>query len=150
MTEIRFYHLQKQNVQQALPGLLKKALDGDFKILVHTHSKEHTNTLDKHLWVYHPDSFLPHGCGNDEHADQQPIWIDAAYDPPNNPNLMVELDTLDQEHLKNYKLVCLMFEDWDEQRKANARSTWKSLKDSGEYDLSYWQQTENGGWEKKQ
>ena len=150
MPEIRFYHLQKQKVDAALPGLLKKALDGDYKILVHAPDAASVKTLDKHLWTYHPDSFLPHGSGKDEHPEKQPIWLSDTREAPNSPNLLVELDALDLDTLNGYELICLMFEDWQEERVKAARTAWKSLKNSGDYTLSYWQQTDTGGWEKKQ
>ena len=150
MSEIRFYHLQNQKIEQALPGLIKKALDGNFKILVHMEQEAQLKSLDTHLWTYHPDSFLPHGSGKDAYPECQPIWLDTKREGPNTPNLMIELADLDIDGISGYDLICLMFEDWDANRKSAARSAWKSLKETGEHTLSYWQQTDTGGWEKKQ
>lgn len=174
--EIRFYHLQKQNIDQALPALLKKALEREMRIVVHARDLAHAKTLDKHLWVYQADSFLPHGSvsgqsGSSSAEDgqnksaHQPIWIDI--DITNPPNMaadhgvvMVELADLDVDIMtamhassdKGYDLVCYMFEDWDNDRMTAARAAWKALDavDTQDLTLSYWQQSgPNGGWEKK-
>ena len=47
-----------------------------------------------------------------------------------------------------YDRLILMFNGNDEDAVADARAQWKSLKEAG-YTLSYWQQGETGGWEKK-
>ena len=150
MTEIRFYHLQRQSVEQALPALLKKALDGGHKIMVHGRDSKHISNLDKHLWTYHPDSFLPHGTENDPDPERQPILLTTQTSAPNQASVRIELAELDAENPGSESLICLMFEDWDEKTKASARDAWKALKDKdGQYSLSYWQQSESSGWEQK-
>lgn len=152
-TEIRFYHLQRQKIDQALPGLLRKALGGDFRILVHGRDMKQVQALDRHLWTAQPEDFLPHGAGEtsdkDPHAARQPIWISPQKEAPNQANLLIELDGLeiDQDQIGRYDLICFMFEDWDTDRVQEARKSWKSLKNLGIYKLSYWQQNDNAGWE---
>ena len=150
MTEIRFYHLQRQSVEQTLPALLKKALDAGHKILVHGRDSKQIANLDKHLWTYRPDSFLPHGTDKDPDPENQLILLSTKTDALNQANVRIELGGLDSENPGSESLICLIFEDWDEQTKIKARDTWKSLKEkSGEYTLSYWQQSESGGWVQK-
>ena len=42
----------------------------------------------------------------------------------------------------------IMFDGHDDEAVSAARQRWKAHKDSG-HALTYWQQTERGGWEKK-
>ena len=150
MPEIRFYNLQSQSVEQALPSLLRKALEGGHKILVRGQDSKQITHLDKHLWTFHPESFLPHGTDKDSHADRQPILLSTRTEKLNNAGVRIELGDIDIENPGDEALICLMFEDWDEQRKSNARKAWKHLKENaGTFDLSYWQQSESSGWEKK-
>ena len=73
MTEIRFYHLQKQRLEDALPALLEKARERGHRIVVQAGSPERVKALDSLLWTYRPESFLPHGSGPAVNAPDQPI-----------------------------------------------------------------------------
>ncbi len=49
MTEIRFYHLQKQRLEDALPGLLEKARERGHRIVVQAGSAERVKMLGGRL-----------------------------------------------------------------------------------------------------
>ena len=61
MTEILFYHLQRQPLERVLPPLLEKSLERGWRVVVQAASDERVEALDAHLWTYRDDSFLPHG-----------------------------------------------------------------------------------------
>src|SRR5205809_321355 len=60
MTDISFYHLTSTTLDQALPKLLEKALQGGFKAVVRAGSDTEAERLCGLLWSYDQDSFLPH------------------------------------------------------------------------------------------
>ena len=70
MTEIRFYHLTRKALDQVLPELLEKTLSRaiGMKAVVMAGSPERVEALTQHLWVYHPNKFLPHGSPKDGNA----------------------------------------------------------------------------------
>ena len=61
--EIVFYEITAQRIEDILPDLLEKALVRGWQSLVLCDSKDQQAFLDRHLWTYRPDSFLPHGVG---------------------------------------------------------------------------------------
>ena len=63
MTEICFYHLERQPLERVLPQLLEKSLERGWRVVVQAASEERVEALDAHLWTYRDDSFLPHGTG---------------------------------------------------------------------------------------
>ena len=145
MPEYRFYHLQKHKLDQALPGLVRKAYEGGHKILIHCRDENHVKALDKHLWTFHPESFLPHANGKDKNAEQQPVLLDTKWDTPNQASVLIELDRISPQTTGKFDMICLMFEDWDEDRKKAARDIWRELKENPDLELSYWQQSESAG-----
>lgn len=151
MTDIRFYHLQRTPLSQALPALATKALEGRYKILIRTANKKDMMKLDKELWTYQPESFLPHGTQDDPLPEYQPVLL--AYKntarAENSANLLIDLDLSDQSLWQNFERCCLIFEDWNKEIKETARAAWKSLQESKEHSLSYWQQSNTKGWEQK-
>jgi len=61
MTEIRFYHLQTQTPEAALPQILQKALAGERRIVIRMADDKAVEKLNDLLWTFSASSFLPHG-----------------------------------------------------------------------------------------
>jgi DNA polymerase-3 subunit chi len=60
MTEILFYHLQRQPLERVLPSLLEKSLERGWRVVVQAGSEERAEVLDAHLWTFGDNRFLPH------------------------------------------------------------------------------------------
>lgn len=151
MTEIRFYHLTSSPLDRALPRILEKALSGGKRAVVVAGSPERAQALDGQLWTYDDRSFLPHGCasaaGAADFAADQPIWLTTEVENPNGADLLVLIDGQTVAAPDDWPLVCEIFDGNDETALAAARARWKALKDGG-HALTYWRQTDTGGWEK--
>jgi len=153
MTERRFYHLTRKTLEQTLPGLLEKSLERGWRVLVMVGSPERGEALNQHLWTYRPDGFQPHGTAKDGHAPLQPVLIHAMADgpleaPPNGATVLFLTDGVDQAGMPGVTLICDLFDGNDPDAVAAARDRWRSAKTAGD-ELTYWQQNERGGWEKK-
>ena len=83
MTEIRFHHLERRRVDQALPRLLERALEEGRRILVRAPSDEMVAALNEQLWTYDDASFLPHGAAGDGDPMDQPIFLTAELENSN-------------------------------------------------------------------
>ncbi len=147
MTEIRFYHLQRQRLEEALPALLEKARERGHRIVVQAGSAERIKSLDAVLWTYRPESFLAHGSAASGMAEDQPIWLTATEECPNDADLLILVDGAEAA-VDRYALCCEMFDGMDEAAVAAARLRWTRHKAAGRT-LTYWQQGERGGWEKR-
>jgi len=148
MTEIGFYHLQQWPLDRALPKLLEKVLERGMRAVVIAGSEERVEALNTALWIYEPDSFLPHGSARDGNAEAQPIWLTAEDENPNGATVLVLTDGADSAQLDRFERCVLMFDGNDEEALAAARRRWQAYKSAG-YKLTYHQQTERGVWEKK-
>jgi DNA polymerase-3 subunit chi len=148
MSEIRFYHLTRRTLEEALPALLTKAYERGMRAVVITPSAERVEMLNAHLWSFSPESFLPHGSESDGHAAAQPIWLTTKEENPNGASLLVLADGAETRSVSAFALVCDLFDGNDEAALGAARARWKRYKAEG-HELTYWQQNEGGGWEKK-
>lgn len=148
MTEIRFYHLQKQTLDQALPQILTKALSIGHRIVVKVPDQTALDHVNHHLWVYRPDSFLPHGSQKDGFAEEQPIWLTTGDDNPNKADVLITGGGAVPDFPGDYTLCCEFLNGFDDDAVQQARARWKSYKESG-FDVTYWQQNDNGAWDKK-
>ncbi len=145
MTEIRFYHLQKQTLDQALPAILKKALAGGHKMIVKFPDTESAERMNQHLWTYDPNGFIPHGSKKDGYDSHQPIWLTDQDDNPNGAKTVFTVNNATCEKLENYDLYCHMFDGFNQDMVQNARERWKLYKDR-DFTLTYWKQDETGKW----
>jgi DNA polymerase-3 subunit chi len=111
-------------------------------------SEERVEALTQHLWSYKEFSFLPHGSARDGDAEHQPVWLTTEDENPNSATVLILTDNAASSRLEAFTLVCEMFDGNDYEAVAAARGRWKTYKAAG-HELTYWQQTDRGGWEKK-
>ena len=148
MTEIRFYHLERRRVDEALPSLLEHALDEGRRVLVRASSDEMVAALNERLWTYDDASFLPHGAAGDGDPMTQPVFLTAELENANAATMLVRLsgaETADADDVFN--LAVILFDGRDEAALALARGEWRRLKDQGRA-ISYWRESDEGGWER--
>lgn len=148
MTEIRFYHLQRQSELQVLPVMLQTALSRGQKAVLKFAAQGALEAANDYLWTYDPNSFLPHGSAKEGHAEQQPVWLTLKDENPNKADILFLCGGAESEIQEQFILCCEMLDDANPEGVAAARSRWKLYQDKG-YDVTYWKQTERGGWEKK-
>ena len=148
MTEVRFYHLQRKKLEQALPEILAKALERDMRVVVKLGSDDTLQLLDGVLWTHDPQGFLPHGYKKDGFEADHPIWLTTQDDNPNGATVLMLADGATSDKLSDYDLCCDVFDGNDDAAVTAARERWKALKDSG-FELSYFQQDDAGRWIKK-
>ena len=148
MTEIRFYHLEHTGLEAALPALLEKALTQNHKIIVKLPNENVVEALNEHLWTHNPNSFIPHGSAKDGQAENQPVWLCANDDNPNGADVLILAQGAQSEKLSEFKLVCEMLNGQNPEEVSAARERWTSYKQQ-ELEVTYWQQSANGGWDKK-
>lgn len=143
MTEIRFYHLTRKTLEQALPEMLEKTLERGWKAVVMTGSPERAEALTQHLWTYNPNGFLPHGNAKDGNAAMQPVWLTPLDERPNDASVLFLTDGAESAHVADYVRVCEVFDGNIDEAVASARRRWATYKTSG-HELSYWQQGDKG------
>ncbi|CAN0418318.1 unnamed protein product [Discosporangium mesarthrocarpum] len=148
MTEISFYHLLHTPLERALPKLIEKVLESGARAVIRTGSAERAEALNGALWTYDQDSFVPHGTARDGNAPAQPVWITPDEENPNGADILVLTDGAESAGVSNYRRCLEMFDGRDATAVAAARQRWTAYKEAA-HELTYWQQTESGGWEKK-
>src|SRR3546814_2845732 len=84
MTEVRFYHMTRTPLDQALPKMLERTLERGQRAVVRAGSEARVEALSARLWTYHDRSFLPHGTVKDGRAERQPVWLTVADDEAHN------------------------------------------------------------------
>jgi DNA polymerase-3 subunit chi len=148
VTEILFYHLERQPLERVLPELLEKCLERGWRAVVQVSSEERLEAIDAHLWTYRDEAFLPHATQKDGTPEGQPIWLTTEDGNPNRANVRFLADGAEAADISAYQRVVMLFDGTDPDAVAAARESWKKMKADG-HEATYWQQSERGRWEKK-
>jgi DNA polymerase III subunit chi len=149
MTEILFYQLKGQRLEQVLPALLQKSLERGWRVVVQAASEERIEALDAHLWTWRDDAFLPHGTWREPDAVEQPVLLTPNGENPNRAavRFLVEGAELPVDPAAYERLV-LLFDGDDPDALAAARERWLKAKNDG-FEVTYWQADENGRWQRQ-
>ena len=145
--EIRFYHLERQSLEQVLPVLLSKSLATERRVVIKAANAAEVERLNTYLWAYHPEHFLPHGSAKDGHASEQPIWLTTKDENPNGAVVLILVQGVQSAILDQFDLCCDVFDGRGDEDLAAARVRWSAYKEAA-HEMSYWQQGA-AGWEKK-
>ncbi len=149
MTEILFYQLKGQTLEQVLPPLIARSLERGWRVVVQASSDERIEALDAHLWTWRDDAFLPHGTWRDAEAAEQPVLLTVNEENPNGAvvRFLVEGAGMPSDAAAYQRLV-LLFDGDDPDAVETARERWGKAKTAG-FEVTYWQTDENGRWQRQ-
>jgi DNA polymerase III subunit chi len=146
VVEYGFYHLTRTALEPALGRLLERVLASGQRAVVVASSAERVEALNRALWTFGRESFLPHGTRDDGFAEDQPVFLTDQADYPNGATVLVLVDGAEVDPAPQFARCLYLFDGNDAAAVAQARALWRRWHDRGEA-LTYWQQTERG-WHK--
>lgn len=148
MSELWFYHLERTDIERALPPLLEKCLQRGWRALVRGGAEERLDALDTILWTFRDESFVPHGKADAPKPERQPVLLTSSAGNPNQAQALFLIDGAEPGDISGFERACLMFDGRDEAALQSARSRWKEAKAAG-VNASYWRESASGKWEKQ-
>lgn len=140
-----FYHIEHTSLDAAIGPLIEKCLERQWRVLV-VGGEETLTRLDKALWTWRDDSFLPHGRGRGAPA-RQPVLLATEAEPRNKATVALLLDGSDAD-AKRFERCLVVFDGGDEGARAKARIQFKAASDAGSV-ARYFQQERGGAWTEK-
>ena len=136
---VDFYHLDHSPLERVLPSLSEKVLSQGERLLIVAEPAVLIR-LDAQLWTYSPDSFLPHGRDN---SAGQPVLLSERAAALNGSANVALADGRWRDEALDFSRAFYLF---DNERRDEARESWKALKDHPEVERRYWKQDERGKW----
>ncbi|HTV29283.1 MAG TPA: DNA polymerase III subunit chi [Xanthobacteraceae bacterium] len=149
MTEILFYQLKGQSLEQVLPPLIQKSLERGWRVAVQASSDERIEALDAHLWTWRDDAFVPHGTWREAEAAQQPVLLMLDETNPNGAavRFLVEGASMPSD-IAAYQRLVVLFDGEDPEALEAARARWGKAKEDG-FAVTYWLADTNGRWQRQ-
>ena len=142
--QVDFYHLTSQPLDRVLPRIAERVVEGGGRLLVVAESEDQRSEIDRLLWTYTPESFLPHAIAGGDGDAAQPILIAEHPIPANAARNIALADGVWREEALTFDRA---FHFFDGERIAEARIAWKALADRHGVERRYWKQNDAGRWE---
>lgn len=143
--QVDFYHLTAQPLERVLPRIAERVVETGGRLLIVAESESQRTSLDKLLWTYSPESFLPHARAGTDDGTKQPILIASDPEPSNAARNIALADGVWREAALGFDRA---FHFFDEDRIVEARTAWKGLADRNAIERRYWKQNDEGRWER--
>jgi DNA polymerase III subunit chi len=149
MTEILFFQLKGQTLEQVLPSLIARSLERGWRVAVQACSDERIEALDAHLWTWRDDAFLPHGTWRDPEAAEQPVLLTVNEDNQNRAvvRFLVEGAGI-PSNAGAYQRLVLLFDGDDPEAVETARERCDKARTSG-FEVAFWKTDESGRWQRQ-
>jgi DNA polymerase-3 subunit chi len=144
--EFAIYQSISGNLTSVVVKLLEKIYLSGNKAVFFSPITERVDIINKTLWTYSTNAFIPHGDKRMGFEDQQPIYFTDVFKNPNKATILMLVDTFDltNKEYENFEKIMLIFEDIS--KTDEVEKIYLSLKDNGK-NVNYWKQSPKG-WEK--
>ena len=113
-------------------------------MLVVAAEPERRASLDRQLWVYAADSFLPHTQAGGEADADQPVLIAGTTDAANGARFVALVDGGWRDEALGFDRAFHFFGD---EEVVAARAAWRALATRDGVERRYWKQDEDGRWQ---
>jgi DNA polymerase-3 subunit chi len=133
MPRIDFYTLEPDS-----PGdrallccrLAERARAEGLRVYIHCPDQESARRLDRLLWTYRQDSFIPHGLVGHTDAALTPVLIGTAGTPTDENQVLINLTATVPDFFERFQRVCEPV-DRDPAGRAAARERFRCYRDQG-------------------
>ena len=143
--QVDFYHLTARPLERVLPAIAERVLATGGRLLIVAEGEAQRGQLDRLLWTYSADSFLPHAEARGDDGDRaQPVLIAADVDAANGARHIALVDGRWRDDALDFDRAFHLF---DEGSIRDARAAWKTLGGRERIERRYWKQNEAGRWE---
>lgn len=116
------------------------------RAIVFCESKEQLDELDKVLWTFSTNSFIPHGQSDFGFEADQAVFLTNVTKKPNNSSVLILTNSFAYESWGNFNFEKIIFV-FSEGLEKNANSCLNDLQKK-QQNVNYWQQTQKS-WESK-
>lgn len=143
--ELNFYHVISGNLVPSVVKLLEKVYDSGKKSVFFSPLEERVKIVDKTLWTFSKNAFIPHGDKSLGFSELQSVYLTSKIENPNRATVLVMTDDFDYKSWnQDFERIICIFED--DNSAETAQSMFSDLKNQGE-NVKYWKQSRSG-WEK--
>ena len=137
MPQVDFYQLSRDPVEQALPGIARRVLEGGARLLVVSADRPQLDRISRGLWEAGPETYLAN-----DHADAalpgvQPILLADACHALNGARMIALADGEWRDEALTFDRAFYFFDDTSIDI---ARTSWRTLSKTEGVEPRFWKQ----------
>lgn len=137
-TKVIFIDLAISNKQKYVCDIVEKLFNDDKKTAVYVKDSKDADTLDRLLWVWKQDTFIPHIIAEEMIEElEDPVVIIKNKDILPKTEALVLFDPLPIDYFDLYKIVIDFAEVYSPQKTKESRTRYKQARDADKYDLKF-------------
>lgn len=141
--QVDFYHLAATPIERVLPRIAERLLADGARLLIVADDEALLARLDRQLWDYAPDSFLPHGREGGGDDTRQPVLLSTSILAANGARNVALADGVWREAALGFERAFFLF---DTSRIDGARASWRTLGGKPDVERKFWKQDDAGKW----
>lgn len=143
--QVDFYHLTATPLDRALPRIAERVVAGGGRLLIVSGDAAQRAAIDRLLWTYAADTFLPHAQVGEGDDARQPVLVGETPAATNSARNIAIIDGRWRDEALQFDRA---FHFFDADTIAAARAAWKGLADREDLTRNYWKQDDAGKWAK--
>lgn len=137
-TKVIFIDLAISNKQKYVCDIVEKLFNDGKNTAVYVKDSKDADTLDRLLWVWKQDTFIPHIIAEEIIEElEEPVVIIKNKEILPKTEALVLFDPLPIDHFDLYKIVIDFAEVYSPQKAQESRTRYKQVRDSNGYDLKF-------------
>jgi DNA polymerase-3 subunit chi len=141
--QVDFYQLAGASVDQVLPRIAERVLAEGERLLIVAEDLGVLDHLDKLLWRYAAESFLPHGRAGDGDEAAQPVLLATEPVAVNGAKRLAIADGRWREEALGFERSFYFFGN---DALDTARAAWRALGTIDGVERRFWKRDEEGRW----
>ncbi len=145
MSAINFYELAVSPVDKVLPVLVLKAYEQGMRCVVLAENKDRLDELNKVIWTFKQDAFIPHGTKDDGKPENQVIYLTCEEENPNNSSVVFVTDN--REVKGAFEKFVDIFDGTVPETLKSAQARIDGYKAKG-FEVNHFRQNEKAGWDR--
>jgi DNA polymerase-3 subunit chi len=146
MTEVWFYHLERQPLEAVLPRILSGLMQRGEKVCVELPDAAAVDRLSRAVWAHEDTAFIAHGVDGDDTLARHALWLTCKPENPIAAAIRIYGEGAMPQSLDGLLRAMVFLAASDSAALQSARDLWKTYRAQGVH-VRYWKQGETGRWE---
>jgi len=144
--EASFYLLNEEFFVKSIVRLVEKIVTNGQRVTIFSDDDDMLANLDKTLWTFSTNAFIPHGGKDLGSPEMQLAWLTNSVENLNDSSVLIMVNNFEYEPWTELNFAKILF-TFGNNLANQSLTTLDKLKTSN-IPTTYWQQTDKG-WEKK-
>ncbi len=137
-TQVYFVELSVPQKVRYICDIVEKFYNAKRTVAIFVKESKDALLLDQQLWVWKPDSFVPHAMADGQsQAEEETVTIVKHPDHLPAVDALIQFDPIALEHLDSYKYVIDFAETYHNSKLLASRERYRKVRDAGTFDLEF-------------